>query len=61
MDFQRLVQDVMGRGWTGQRIADKVGCSRSYISNIRNGYNKEPTYSIGVALVDLERRTRPRT
>ena len=60
VDFQALINTLMSRGWSGQRIADKIGCSRSYISNLRNGYNQEPTYTLGAALVDLERRTRPR-
>ena len=55
MNFQKIVEALFARGMTGQQIANKVGCSRSYISNIRNGYNIEPTYSIGAALIELER------
>ncbi len=60
MDFQQLVIDLSARGWGGSRIAREIGVTPSYISNLRTGRNKEPTYTIGRALVDLERRTRPR-
>ena len=60
MDFQELTSKLNKRGWSDQRIAQRVGCVRTAIYNLRMGKNVEPRYSLGVALVDLERRTRKR-
>lgn len=60
MDFQELTHELNKRGWSDQRIAQRVGCVRTAIYNLRMGKNVEPRYSLGVALVDLERRTRKR-
>jgi hypothetical protein len=59
-DFQALTRKLHDRGWSDQRIAQKLGCVRTAIYQLRIGRNKEPRYNLGRALVELERRTRPR-
>lgn len=58
--FGKLISDLGARGWDHGRIAEKAGCSRAVIYQIAKGNTIEPRYNLGAALVDLERRTRPR-
>ena len=60
VDFQALTTKLHNRGWSDEQIAQKIGCVRTAVYALRMGKNKEPRYALGVALVDLERRTRKR-
>lgn len=60
VNFQTLIEKLNRRGWSHARIAEKVGCSRPAIYRLADATNSEPRYHLGAALVDLERRTRPR-
>jgi hypothetical protein len=60
VDFQELTNKLHGRGWSDARIAQKVGCVRTAIYNLRTGKNAEPKYNLGRRLVELEQRTRRR-
>lgn len=59
-DFRELLATIEKRGWSRGRIAEKIGCARSTVYALADGRNKQPGYDLGVAIVDLERRTRPR-
>jgi hypothetical protein len=60
VDFQQLTSDLIDRGWSIGRIAQKVEATPGAIRALADGRNKYPRYPTGAALVDLERRTRPR-
>lgn len=60
INFQALTKKLHDRGWSDERIASKLGCARTAIYALRIGKNKEPRYSLGAALVALEKRTRKR-
>ena len=60
VNFQWLINALHERGWDYGRIAQKLGCARATIYMLSKGQNQEPRYHLGAALVDLERRTRPR-
>ncbi len=59
-DFQQVTNDLLGRGFTIAELCEKTGAHESTIRALRDGRNREPRYALGVALVDLERRTRRR-
>lgn len=57
-DFQKLIEILKDRGYTNQRIADAVGCTPAYISNLRSGRNKMPAWDKGQKLIRLEQVSR---
>ena len=59
-DFQALVRKIRSRGKSLTWIATRCGCSKAAIAMLDAGRNAEPRYHLGKALVDLEKRTRPR-
>lgn len=60
VNFQVLTKKLHDRGWTDERIAQKLGCARTAVYALRTGKNREPRYSLGAGLVALELRTRKR-
>lgn len=62
VNFQKLIRLIRKRkrhytmGW----IADQVGIGLSTISEIKHKHGREPRYTLGAALVELEMETRPR-
>ena len=60
VNFQELVRQIESRGHSLGWIAMKTGAKQSTLSMIKTTPGREPKYSLGASLVDLERRTRPR-
>lgn len=48
MDIQQLTNELLGRGWSQQSIADRVGASQSTISRIRLGQYRGPGLSLRI-------------
>ena len=59
-DFQALIRAIEARGHTLGWIAMKTGANQSTLSMIKHRPGREPKYSLGANLVELERRTRKR-
>lgn len=58
-DWQALVKRLIDEhGMTQQGIADYVGRTQMWVSTILSGHTKDPKYSDGVRLLNLERRLR---
>lgn len=54
MDWKTIIKDLKDRGLTQEEIANKVGCSQNYISDLYNGKRGQAlSYSIGQKLVQL--------
>jgi hypothetical protein len=60
VNFQELMSDLQGRGWSTGRVAQKLGVNQSTLTMLAKRDGREPRYNLGAQLVDLERRTRPR-
>ncbi|MDR3427961.1 hypothetical protein [Silvimonas sp.] len=59
MNWQILIQTLLGRGLTQQEIADEAVCQQSNISALLHGKRgKRVTWEIGQALIRLEKETR---
>ncbi len=59
-NFQEVVKKLHDRGWSDERIGRKIGLVRTAVYHLRIGRTKEPRYTAGRKLVELERRTRRR-
>ena len=61
-DFQALIEKIRDRHrrHTLEWIADQCGVGYSTIAAIKDVPDRQPRYELGKALVDLERKTRPR-
>lgn len=53
MDFQKIIAALMDAGITQQQIADRAGCTRPNIAAIKAGNVRQPSYAVGVKLLEL--------
>lgn len=59
VDFKSLILELQSRGLTQYFIADYVGCSQGYISDIVRGRSKGMVgFKRGLKLIEMERNTR---
>ena len=56
MDTKLLLQKLFEVGFTQGQIANFVGCSQPTISDISRGKIRNPSFEIGMALLDLARK-----
>ena len=56
VDWPRLILELRCKGLGRQAIARKVGVSPNTISSYQSGQTREPPYSVGVALIELQQR-----
>lgn len=56
MNIQIIINRLLECGLRQVDIARYVGCSQPTISDISNGNIKNPSFSIGMALLDLARK-----
>jgi hypothetical protein len=52
-DFRALVASLKAAGYTQADMAAECGCGQSSISDIATGVTKDPSYSVGAALMRL--------
>lgn len=57
--FARIIKDLQNAGWQNKEIAEKVGCSDVYISQLAKGKRQQPTYDLGRRLVTLHLAIKP--
>ena len=58
MNWQKLVSDIAGAGFTQQQIASHIGCSQSFINAvIKGGRGKNMKYEYGEKLIKLHKKT----
>lgn len=54
MDWKQIIKGIKTqRGMTQVQIASAVGCAQATISGLELGTTKQPTYALGVALLNL--------
>lgn len=54
MDWKNTIAEIQRHGkLTQKEIAETVGCAQATISDLANGTTKQPSYALGVSLVDL--------
>ena len=58
VDFQALIRLIQKRGHSLQWIAMQTDSNQSTLSMIKHTDGREPKYSLGRRLVELEERTR---
>lgn len=58
INFKELILILQSRGYTQYVIAEKIGCSQSYISDIVRGRNKGMGFKRGLKLIAFEKNTR---
>ena len=58
-NFQTIIMDLRKAGWTHSKIADHVGVSRTYITQIANGDRNNPGYDLGRKLVGMHLLVKP--
>jgi hypothetical protein len=55
--FKEAIADLLGRGWTLQRIADACGfASRGHVHDVLNGKQISVSWEIGDKLLRLHKR-----
>lgn len=54
MDWSALIKRLSARGWLQAQIAERVGAKQSTISELLNGKQGEPRYSVAAALIALD-------
>lgn len=59
MDWKSVIGELEASGLTQKEIADRVGCSQPYVSQLKSGARKKPEFETGQALVDLHRERVP--
>ena len=52
-DFAGIIKELQEHGLTQTDIAEKVGATQAFISQLATGNRIEPRYSIGARLVKL--------
>jgi len=56
MDWQSLIADIQKHGrLTQKQIAATCNCGQASISELAIGKNKNPSFSLGIALVSLHK------
>jgi transcriptional regulator with XRE-family HTH domain len=56
MNWKTIIQDLKDRGLTQEEIANRVGCSQNYVSDLYKGKRGQGlSYSLGQKLVDLHK------
>jgi predicted transcriptional regulator len=55
MNWNALITELEGVGLTQKEIAEHVGCSQPYVSQLKSGARKSPEFDIGNAMVKLHR------
>ena len=58
VNFQLLIRKMQKRGYSLQWMADRCDSNQSTLSMIKHTEGREPRYSLGKALVELEEQTR---
>ena len=57
MDWKNIIADIQRHGkLTQSQIAVKVECGQATISDLANGSTKQPSYSLGAALLQVLER-----
>lgn len=56
MDWKSLISELEAAGKTQAVIADKAGCSQPYISQLKSGARKRPEFTVGQALVEMQKK-----
>lgn len=60
MDLKSIISDLSARGLSQTEIAHRCGCKQPTISELASGKTRNPGFQIGLALVDLHKKTKPR-
>lgn len=55
VSFKRIVNDLLGAGWTQKALAERCFVSQAYISKLKTGERDAPAYELGAALINLYR------
>jgi transcriptional regulator with XRE-family HTH domain len=50
MNWVELIADLRSRGWTQNRLADRLGVAQSAISELGSGKTADPRFTTGDAL-----------
>lgn len=57
MNWKTIISEVKaGLGITQAQIAKRIGIAQASVSDLETGRTKEPSYPIGVALMNLHRK-----
>lgn len=57
MNWKIVISEVKaGLGITQAQIAKRIGIAQASVSDLETGRTKEPSYSIGIALMSLHRK-----
>lgn len=55
MDWKKVIQRLKKRGWSQARIGVRCGAAQSTISDLEHGRIKQPSFSLGTCLVELDK------
>ena len=55
MDFQRVIKELIAKGWTQTQIANDAGCCQGNIVRLAKTAGAEPRWSTGNALLTMNR------
>jgi predicted transcriptional regulator len=55
-EFSELVNDLIGLGWTQQRIADEIEATQPTISRLLHQKRLDPPASVALPLIELHKR-----
>lgn len=56
VDFCKLVNEMLEKGMTQQKIADACGVGQAAISAIADGRTNQPLYNTGYQLIHLHKK-----
>lgn len=56
MDWKQLLKELDEAGMTQTQIAETCGTSQATVSDLARGVTKNPSFSIGAAVVELHKR-----
>ena len=57
MNWKNTISDLQKAGLTQVQIAQVCGCTQSTVSELLNDESKVPRYPVGVALLELHKKT----
>lgn len=53
--WQKILKSLKDKGWTQTDIANECNISQSAVQQINSGIIKEPRYSVGKRLIELQK------
>ena len=55
-DWAKMIEYIVSDGWTVEEIAQRCGCSRTALSDVRSGRTRQPIFDTANALLLLHKK-----